>query len=63
MKHLIARTGLSRATLYSLMNPRSPYFDPAFPKKIQISVRSVGFLESELDTWIQLRIASGKKQS
>ena len=31
MKDLTERTGLSRATLYTLMDPKSPYCDPKFP--------------------------------
>jgi predicted DNA-binding transcriptional regulator AlpA len=47
MKQLIERTNLSRATLYVLMAN-----DPTFPKKIKLTARSIGFLESEVDAWI-----------
>lgn len=50
MKQLIDRTSLSRATLYVLMAS-----DPTFPKKIQLTARSIGFLESEVDEWINAR--------
>ena len=50
MKHLIERTNLSRATLYVLMAN-----DPSFPKKIKLTARSIGFLESEVDAWIESR--------
>jgi predicted DNA-binding transcriptional regulator AlpA len=50
IKQLIERTNLSRATLYVLMAN-----DPTFPKKIQLTARSIGFLESEVDGWIQSR--------
>lgn len=51
MKDLIERTKLSRATLYVLMAS-----DPTFPKKVKLSARSIGFLESEVDIWIATRV-------
>lgn len=50
MKHLIERTNLSRATLYVLMSK-----DASFPRKIKLTERSIGFLESEVDAWISKR--------
>ncbi|WP_423391449.1 helix-turn-helix transcriptional regulator [Burkholderia sp. LMG 21824] len=50
MKQLIERTNLSRATLYVLMSS-----DPTFPRKIKLTARSIGFLESEVDAWIEAR--------
>ena len=53
MKQLPERTGLSRATLYVLRAT-----DPTFPKKIQLTQRAVGYLESEVDAWIVARAES-----
>lgn len=50
MKQLIERTNLSRATLYVLMSK-----DASFPRKIKLTERSIGFLESEVDAWITIR--------
>lgn len=50
VKQLIERTNLSRATLYVLMSS-----DPTFPRKIKLTARSIGFLESEVDAWIKAR--------
>lgn len=50
MKQLIERTNLSRATLYVLMSK-----DATFPRKIKLTERSIGFLESEVDAWIEAR--------
>jgi predicted DNA-binding transcriptional regulator AlpA len=50
VKQLVERTGLSRATLYVLMST-----DPTFPRKIKLTVRAVGWLESEVDGWIVSR--------
>lgn len=53
MKQLIERTRLSRATLYVLMAR-----DPSFPRKIKLTARTVGWLESEVDAWITSRANS-----
>ncbi|PKO27308.1 MAG: AlpA family transcriptional regulator [Betaproteobacteria bacterium HGW-Betaproteobacteria-5] len=50
MKQLIERTQLSRATLYGLM-----VSDPTFPRKIKLTARTVGWLETEVDAWIVSR--------
>lgn len=53
MKQLIERTRLSRATLYVLLAT-----DPTFPRKIKLTARTVGWLETEVDAWIALRANS-----
>lgn len=50
MKQLIERTSLSRSTLYVLMSS-----DPTFPRKIKLTARTIGFLETEVDEWIKAR--------
>lgn len=50
MKQVVERTRLSRATLYVLLST-----DPTFPQKIKLTARTVGFLESEIDAWIEAR--------
>ena len=50
MKQLMERTNLSRATLYVLMSS-----DPTFPRKIKLTARSIGFLESDVNEWIASR--------
>ncbi|WP_233409938.1 helix-turn-helix transcriptional regulator [Burkholderia anthina] len=58
MKQMPERTGLSRATLYVVMSS-----DPTFPAKINLTARTVGWLESEVDAWIASRAAlRGVKQ-
>lgn len=53
VKQLVERTRLSRATLYVLMST-----DPTFPRKIKLTMRTVGFLESEVNAWIAARAES-----
>lgn len=50
LTEVIARTGLSRSAIYLNIS------DGKFPQNISLSVRSVAWLESEIDTWMQDRI-------
>lgn len=44
-------TGLSRAHMYKLMA------DEKFPKSVSLGLRSVAWVESELQDWILERVA------
>ncbi|RYM64754.1 dipicolinate synthase [Serratia liquefaciens] len=48
------RTGYSRAWLYRLMR------EERFPAAIKIGSRSIAFIESEIDEWINQRIAESR---
>lgn len=47
LPEVMTRTGLSRSTIYAYMGVKS------FPKSIALGVRSVGWLESDIDAWIE----------
>lgn len=47
---VIARTGLSRSSIYLSIS------EGKFPANINLGARSVGWLESEIDAWMQDRI-------
>lgn len=47
-----ARTGLSRSTIYLRMA------QGAFPKPIPLGGRAVGWVEEEIDGWLQQQIAA-----
>lgn len=49
-----SRTGLSRSTIYERINTNS------FPKSIQLGGRSVGWLEHEVNEWIEERIVHSR---
>jgi prophage regulatory protein len=60
LSEVVKRTGLSRTTLYNLMDKKSKYYDPSFPKRISLTGRpggAVGFLEHEINDWISSRTA------
>lgn len=45
------RTGYSKAWLYRLISQKR------FPQSVKIGSRSIAFVESEIDAWIDARIA------
>lgn len=51
------RVGMSRSTLYDRINPKSPRFDPTFPKPIRLGGSSIGWIEHEIQTWLEHRMA------
>lgn len=46
------RTGLSRSSIYSFIK------ESKFPKSVNIGIRSVGWLESDINSWISSKIPS-----
>ncbi len=52
---VIQKTGMARATIYDWLNPKSPRYDATFPKKRMLGVKSVGWIEAEIDEWLSQR--------
>ena len=52
-----AATDLSRSTIYTRMAAGT------FPKPIPLGERAVGWVSSEINAWIQQRIAESRKTS
>ncbi|WP_312721085.1 AlpA family transcriptional regulator, partial [Escherichia sp. AM3] len=48
-------TGYGKAWIYHLINQNR------FPSPVKIGARSVAFIESEVDEWIQLTIENSRK--
>lgn len=56
---VIAKTGLCCRTIYNRfkINPSRPAdYDPTFPPPIKLGVRSVAWVEAEIDRWVLSRI-------
>jgi prophage regulatory protein len=49
-----ARTGLSRSTIYARMQ------EGMFPRPISLGSKSVGWLEGEIDDWLDQRIKASR---
>jgi len=56
MKQLIEYTGLSRSTLYDIMDVKSKRYDPTFPRAIKLTEATVCWLESEVNAWLESKI-------
>ncbi|MBI1984093.1 MAG: AlpA family transcriptional regulator [Acidobacteria bacterium] len=50
-----ARTGLSRSSIYLKVSQRM------FPKPLSLGARAVGWLEAEIQDWLQRRIEASRK--
>lgn len=51
---VIYRTGLSRSTIYLYMSKG------IFPASISLGLRSIGWIESDIDQWLEQRVAASK---
>ncbi len=54
---VVERTGYSRSHIYTLEA------QGLFPKKIKLGARSIGFLEHEIDEWIDSRVAASRQEA
>ena len=51
VKEACTALNMARSKLYYLCDPKSPYFDPAFPKPIRIGKGSVRLDRAALEHW------------
>lgn len=58
LKQVQTRTGLSRSAIYDRLDAKSPRYDPKFPKQISLGTGAVGWVESEIDTWLDAKISN-----
>ncbi len=54
LPYVKARTGLSRSTIYLQISKHT------FPEPISLGSRAVGWIESEIDDWINRRIDASR---
>lgn len=57
LSEVLTRTGYSRAWIYKLIA------QGRFPPSVKIGFRSIAFVESEIDEWIDQRIAESRKEN
>ena len=57
LAEVILRTGLSRSVIYEKME------EGTFPRSLKLNRRSVGWLEAEVETWIDglVRVRDGEE--
>ena len=54
MKETCHKTGLSKSSIYDLMNAGT------FPKTIKLGGRSVAFVEAEVNAWMEERLTASR---
>ena len=54
LPEVMARTGLSRSTIYVRLD------QGCFPRPVSLGGRAVGWIEAEVDEWIRERIAASR---
>lgn len=57
LKDVLSKTGLGKTSLYALIKQSQ------FPKPISLGLRAVGWLESEIEAWIQEKINARDQQA
>ena len=63
-KQVEARIGLSRSAIYAKLrhNPKRPSdYDPTFPRPVSVGPKAVGWIESEINAWLNARIQESRK--
>lgn len=58
LKALQARIGLGRSAIYYLMDEQHSLFDAQFPRSIKLGAHAVGWIESEVEAWLEYRVTA-----
>lgn len=56
IKDVISYTGLSRSTIYEMINENSNRYDSTFPKKVQLTQVRIVWVASEIAEWIETKM-------
>lgn len=56
LPQVCAMTGFGRSMIYQMES------EQRFPKRVQVGARAVGWLEHEVQTWLQQRVAESRAQ-
>ncbi len=57
LPEVMARTGLSRSTIYVRLD------QGRFPRPVSLGGRAVGWIEAELDEWMRERITASRRNA
>ena len=63
LPQVVEYTSISRSTIYNLMDPESPSYDPSFPTQVELTHSTVGWVEAEIYAWIESRIQKRGQRS
>lgn len=62
-RQLCERIGLSPAQVYAMLDSKSPSHDPTFPRQIRLGAGAVGWLEHEIQAWLENRVMISRSES
>lgn len=52
------KLNISKTTLYAKLDKNSKYYDPEFPKQINLGGKAVAWIESQIDSWILSKVSA-----
>ena len=52
VKEFLTILGVSKSTFYTWQDKSSAYYKPNFPKKVSLGANSVGYLESDVNQYL-----------
>ena len=52
IKEVATKLAISKSTIYDWINPKSPRYDPSFPKPIKLGGNSIGWFSTMIDEWL-----------
>jgi len=60
----MARLGCRTSKVWNFLNPKSPRYDPTFPKPIKIgkNSRATYWVEDEIENWLRAQIQKSREQ-
>ena len=58
IKEVVQFTSISRAKIYEMINEKSKYYDPTFPRPIRLSESRIGWSAWEINQWIEDKLES-----
>lgn len=47
--------GIGKTTRHSWQDPKSPYYDPAWPLPIKLGTRKTVYIADEVEAWLKAR--------
>lgn len=63
MRQLTEMLAICRSSIYEKLNPKSPRFDPSFPRPIKLGQSTIAFEHSAVEQWLHQRIEQSQLSS
>ncbi|MBK7300245.1 MAG: AlpA family phage regulatory protein [Moraxellaceae bacterium] len=63
LPQVVEYTGIGRSTIYNLMDPESPSYDPSFPTQVELTLSTVGWVEAEVYAGLSRNSKRGQRST